>query len=114
MVGWKTIGTIVGSQFVGAGIQEAETYIDRPIVGTVMLSTLINIVGGLAGCFLAATGRVRGLEIPVAVISTKLLADEVMKQVKGTMTPARVYRAPTRVAPRVAPRARAAGLVTVD
>jgi hypothetical protein len=83
MVDTKEIMYVTGSQFVGRGIQEGLKMVDRPIVAGVNLSTVVNIGGGLAA--LLATlwrGTPEFLKLPLAVIGSKMLVDEIVDQSK--------------------------------
>ena len=114
----KQLGTIVASQFVGRGVQEAVAYYDRPVFSTVTLSNVVGIGGGLLGSVLSLMGKVPGeFDLAVAVVSSKLLADEVVKVAKqqmawgGPILGAKAAFAPVSYVPTFKP---AAELVTVD
>lgn len=114
----RQLGTIVASQFVGRGVQEAVAYYDRPVFSTVTLSNVVGIGGGLLGSVLSLMGKVPGeFDLAVAVVSSKLLADEVVKVAKqqmawgGPILGAKAAFAPVSYVPTFKP---AAELVTVD
>lgn len=117
MEGFKEIGIITGSQLVGRGIQEVSAgYLTTPVFGTVTQKNLVGIVGGLALALVSFHRSVpTGLKTPLAIIGTKLLADEIVDLGK-TMVPAAPAYVP-RFAPAFAPRyvpTPTAGLVKVD
>jgi len=99
MVDWKEQGTVVGSQLVGRGIQEVVTMYNQPIFQTITLKNLVGIGVGLVGSLAVIYDKVQTGKVPVAIISSKLLADEIIDLAKtyvpGVAVPAR-YAAPVR------------------
>jgi hypothetical protein len=111
----RQIGWVTGSQFLARGVQEAEAYFPGEVVSGVKTKTAINIVGGI-GAVLAALwrGTPETFKLPLVVIGSKLLVDEIVDLAKTTTAaPAFVPRFAPTAAPVAAP-AYAQGLVKVD
>lgn len=89
----KQIGIVTGSQFVARAVQEAEAYVPGEVVPGVTYKTVINLVGGV-GAILATfwKGTPEGIKLPLAVIGSKILADEVVDLAKKQMTPIQYRR----------------------
>ena len=111
----KQLGIVTGSQFVGRGIQEAEAYVPGEIVPGVSYATVINVVGGLGAMLATLWGRTpESFKLPLAVVGSKLLADEIVNQAKKMTAAAPAYvprYAPVSFAPSFAPSAE---LVKID
>jgi len=96
----KPIAWITGSQFVARGIQEAEAYAPGEVVPGVSYKTVINIVGGLGALLATLWGKTpKALTLPLAVIGSKLLADEVTDLAKKYTAPAGAVFVPRYAAP---------------
>jgi hypothetical protein len=100
MVDWKEQGTVIGSQLVGRGIQEVVAMYNQPIFQTITLKNVVNLGVGLLGSLAVIYDKVGGTaKVPVAVISSKLLADEIVdlaKPLVGIGGVSARYAAPVR------------------
>jgi len=80
---------VAGSQFVGRGIQEVENMVpmlNTQVVPKVSYKRILNIVGGLGLLLGTQTKYVpENMKLPVAVVGSKLLADEVVDAGKEFM-----------------------------
>lgn len=81
----KQLGYIVGSQAIGRAVQEGVSAINQPIVTGVTVKNIVGIVGGLALSLASLVDRKvpDGAKLPMAVIGSKLLVDEIADISKG-------------------------------